>query len=87
MSDDFKAFQSGLESPAQSAVLVTPSDSQSLPNATRALYVGGAGNLRVTLVSGDTVTLTGVVAGMIYPLRVSRVLATGTTATGLVGLR
>ena len=26
-------------------------------------------------------------AGIIYPLRVSRVRATGTTATGIVGLR
>lgn len=87
MSDDFAAFQSGLTSPAEAAHAITPSDTLALPTATRAVYVGGAGNLRVRLVNGDTVTLPGVGGGMIYPLRVSHVLATGTTATGLVGLR
>lgn len=87
MADNYKSHQSGLESPAEAGASLTPSDSAMLPNATRAIYVGGGGQLRVTLVSGDTVTLNGVLAGMIYPLRVAQVLATGTTATGLVGLR
>jgi hypothetical protein len=39
------------------------------------------------MLSGETVTLAGVLGGAIYPLRVAQVLATGTTATGLVGLR
>jgi hypothetical protein len=38
------------------------------------------------MVSGATVVFTGMQGGMIYPLRVARVLATGTTAAGLVGL-
>ncbi len=87
MADDFKTDQSGLESPAEAGAALIPSDGAVLPNATRAIYVGGGGSLRVTLVSGDTVTLNGVLPGMIYPLRVAQVLATGTTATGLVGLR
>lgn len=87
MADDFKSFQPGLEAPAQSAAAITPSDSQPLANATRAIYIGGAGNLSVSMVDGSSVTLTGLVAGMIYPLRLNQVFATGTTATGLVGLR
>ncbi|WP_103336446.1 spike base protein, RCAP_Rcc01079 family [Pseudotabrizicola formosa] len=87
MSDVFKSHQAGLDSPAEAASPITASDTQPLPLATRAIYVGGPGTLRVTMVSGDTVTLTGVLGGMIYPLRVSHVLATGTTASGLVGLR
>lgn len=87
MADNFKTYQPGLESPAEAGAALIPSDGAVLSNATRAIYVGGGGALRVTLVSGDTVTLGGVLSGMIYPLRVAQVLATGTTATGLVGLR
>jgi len=82
MADSFKDHQPGLESPAGHAVALTPSDSVALSEATRALYVGGAGALRVAAV----VTLAGAQAGQVYPLRVTQVLATGTTATGLVGL-
>lgn len=85
--DPFKDHQTGLTSPAVSGEAITPSDATPLPAVTRCLYVGGAGDLRVELVSGDVVTLTGTVAGAIYPLRIARVLATGTTATGLVALR
>jgi hypothetical protein len=87
MADDFKTFQPGLESPAEAGSALSPSDVAPLAKATRAIYIGGGGNLRVTLLSGDTVTFVGVLPGMIYPLRIAQVLATGTTATGLVGLR
>ena len=87
MADDFEDHQSGLTSPATQAQPITPSDSLALPYASRAIYVGGAGDLRVVMCSGDVVTLMGVQAGMVYPLRLAQVLATGTTATGLVGLR
>lgn len=86
MADSFKDHQPGLESPVGHAVALTPSDSVALSEATRALYVGGAGALRVAMVSGAVVTLAGAQAGQVYPLRVTQVLATGTTATGLVGL-
>lgn len=86
MPDPFSEHQPGLDSPAAHAEPLTPSDAGTLTRATRAIYVGGAGNLRVTMVSGGVVTLTGVLAGQIYPLRAAQVLATGTTATGLVGL-
>lgn len=85
--DEFANHAPGLTSPATAAEPITPSDSTPLAAVTRSLYVGGAGDLRVTLVGGETVTLGGVVAGALYPLRITHVLATGTTATGLVGLR
>lgn len=87
MADDFDTHQPGLTSPAEAAEAITPSDSTALARVTRAIWVGGAGDLRVTLLGGMTVTLAGAAAGMVYPLRVTQVLATGTTATGLVGLR
>lgn len=86
MSDSFKDYQPGLESPAGHGVAIVPSDNVALAEATRAIYVGGAGALRVTMVSGAVVTLAVAQAGQIYPLRVVQVMATGTTATGLVGL-
>jgi hypothetical protein len=77
---------SGMDSPASKAFAITPSDAADLPMATRSLYVGGGGNLVVTLV-GDTaaVTFTGLQAGY-HPLRVKKVSATGSTASGLIGL-
>lgn len=84
--DQQSGMVEGMTSPADNLVAITPSDSTDLANVSRALYVGGAGNLVVTpFGGGSNVTLT-VVAGAILPIRVSRVLSTGTTATGLVNL-
>lgn len=86
MSDPFYNRLSGLESPALEAAEVTPSDSSDLASDSRSLYVGGAGTLRVTMTGGQVVNLTGISAGLVLPLRVRRVHATGTTATGIVAL-
>lgn len=80
------ATHGGVGQPANNAVLVTPDDDNDLGFASRALYVGGAGNLDVVMLGGDTVTFTGVPAGVILPIRVSRVLET-TTATAILSLR
>ena len=87
MADDFDGYETGLTTPAVNAADIIPSDAAPLPFATRAIYVGTTGNVRMLMVSGDLVTLTNVQAGAFYPLRINQVLATGTTATGLVGLR
>jgi len=52
------------------------------------LYVGGAGNLRVTTVGGDDITLEGISAGAFIPVQVKKVhaLASGTTATKIIAL-
>ncbi len=84
MVDKFRNRESSLESPARRAEAVAPSDSADLPNFTRALYVGGAGDVRVTTVGGDTVTLTA--ASGFLPLCVARVHAIGTSATAIVAL-
>lgn len=72
--------------PASSAVAVTPNDTADLTNVTRAIYIGTGGNLSVIMQDGSTCTFTGVLAGTVYPLRVSRVRATGTTAGSIVAL-
>lgn len=85
--DDFQTHQNTLSGPAHSALPVTPSDLVPLERALRAIYVGGAGHLRVRMVSGDEVTFQNLQPGGVYPFRLSQVMATGTTATGLIGLR
>lgn len=85
MSDDFKEFASGLESPATRISSVTPDDGADIPVASRALNVANAGTVRVTTVFGDTETVY-VAAGITFPIRVRRIWATGTTASGIVAL-
>ena len=84
--DLFKSFYTNLESPAEHMFEVTPNDSTELANATRAVYVGGAGDLKIKAVGGETVTLVGVAAGSLLPLRVVQILSTGTTATSIVAM-
>lgn len=71
--------------PYRGAVAVTPHDTNLIP-VTRALYIGGAGNVVVRTVKGEQVTLTAVLAGTIYPIAVDRVLSTNTTATAILAL-
>ena len=57
-----------------------------LPNVTLALVLASGGDVSVILRNGDAITLPGLTAGVVYQVWVSRVLVTGTTATGLKGL-
>jgi hypothetical protein len=87
MSDLYKKFPSAIDSPAEHAFAVTPTNTTELNIATRSLYVGGSGNLNVILVGDTANTLfVGVGAGTILPIRVKVVHATNTTATNIVGL-
>ena len=77
---------SELSDPAAGAFAVTPSNTATLAGV-RALYVGGAGDVAVTAIGTDTaVTLVGVTAGSIIPVRARKVMATNTTATSIVAL-
>lgn len=72
---------------AQGAFAVTPSDASGLGYITNGLYVGGAGSIKVDFRNDGTgVTLAGVLAGTVLPIQVSKVYATGTTATNIVAL-
>lgn len=87
MKDEFNEHITGLTAPAVAAEVISPSDTENLEFVTRAIYLGQGGDLSVTMKSGDTVLLRGMQAGVFYPLRLSHVRATGTTATDIVGLR
>ena len=84
--DRFASYQATLTAPASAAAEVTPSDSTDLPEVTRAIYVGSAGDLRVRMADGVIVTFIAAQGGAIYPLRVAQVFATGTDAGGIVAL-
>lgn len=79
-------FQAPIDGPICNAFAITPHDSNTLSYATRALWVGGTGDVKITTINGDTVTLSGALAGTYIPIRAKLVFSTGTTATLLVGL-
>lgn len=83
---DFNTFGASLDSPATHATAITPNDSTDLANVCRAIWVGTAGDLKVTTVGGDTVTFPALTQGW-HPLMVSRIWATGTSASGIVAVR
>lgn len=85
-SSSFSGRAADQSGSAQSFFPVTPNDAVNLPNGvTRAVYVGGAGSLTVQDAAGNTATLISASA-QYHPLCVARVLATGTTAVGVVAL-
>lgn len=86
MTDTFKRMSRSLTAPAEDAVEILPDDGASLGFATRALFIGGTGDARVRMIGGAVVTFTNLPAGSLIPLRVVQVFATGTSATGLIGL-
>lgn len=79
----------GFAGPYTKAALVTPDDQAELSPFALALWIGGAGSLTV-LLRNDTVpvTIPNVAASIDLPLRlyVRKVLATRTTATGIIAL-
>jgi hypothetical protein len=76
-----------LQNPSKTAFAITPHNTNALARNTRAIWVGGAGNVKVDMAGGDTgITFSGVAAGTLLPICVIRVYATGTTATLLIGI-
>lgn len=85
MADAFESNSSALDSPAAYAASVTPNDSTDLAASSRALYIGTSGDVKVTTVGGNDVTFANVPVGVL-PIRVKRVWATGTSATGIIAI-
>lgn len=90
---DTNALQRDITAPAYGAFAVTPSNSTTFDgvgtNKTppRSLYVGGAGDVSVTMFDGDQVIFSAVPAGTILQVCVRQVRSTGTTATLIIGLQ
>lgn len=66
---------------------VVPSDTVDLAQgATMGLYIGETGNVSVILAGGTTVLFSSLSGGMVHPISVTRVRASGTTATNIVAV-
>ena len=73
---------------AVEGISVTPSDSTDLSiTFSRAIYIGGAGDLTVTMFNGGDITFKAVPVGSLLPVCARRIKATGTTATNILALR
>jgi hypothetical protein len=77
---------SGLTDPFERGFAITPSDSANLSIFTTGLYVGTSGDVKVDLVSGDTLTFVAMASGVIHRLQVKKVYSTGTDASNLIGV-
>ena len=64
---------------------VTPDDGQDLPRPVDGVNVATAGEVAFISALGNSRTVT-VAAGIAFPMRMVRILATGTTAAGIRGL-
>lgn len=84
--DRFRNQYPTYDGPAGNAFSITPSDSVNCDYATRAVYVGGTGDLVVLTINDEVVTFVGIPGGTLLPLRIKRVNSTNTTATYIVGL-
>lgn len=73
-----------LQSPALHAEAVTNSDTVDFAHASKRLWVGTAGNVKLNTLGGETVTYNAVPAGTYLQVRATRVFATGTTASNIV---
>ena len=74
---------------AHDAAVVAKSDTVNIPNTELrgcCLYVGGQGDVKVTMESGEEVTFAGVAAGSFLPILVIRVWDNGTSATDILAL-
>ena len=86
MTDYWDKETEQLSDPAANAAEITPSDTTDLAQASRGIWVGYDGTLKVTMVRGQVVTFRAVTAGQFIPIRVKRVWATGTSAQYLVAI-
>jgi hypothetical protein len=64
---------------------IIPSDTTDLAHETIAVYIGFDGDLKVDLISGETITMYNLASGAWHPIQAKRVYATGTTATYILG--
>jgi len=81
MVDNFSSYIPQLNDPAGRLFTITPDDSNDLAEFTRGLMLPADGTIVVVMALDDTdtaITLTGLAGGVLHPLRVKKVLSTGT---------
>ena len=71
---------------AQDTWAITPSDDLTIaPREFRCFWVGNGGDVTYVTARGNTSLIENIPSGSLIPFAGQRVLATGTTATGIVG--
>lgn len=84
MVDRFAGMSSTLGPPYVGGAAITKSDT-TIIDVTRAVWVGGTGDLAVRYADGTSDTLQSVPAGTLLPIRIDKVMA-ATTATKISAL-
>ena len=79
-------YQGSGTEPSRQFITIAPSDVTALAQAIRGLYIGGAGNVTVKGGDGVSVVFTAVPVGTTLPIVPTFIMATGTTATLMIGL-
>jgi hypothetical protein len=99
IKDAFSKFAKTMDSPIDDAFVITPSDtadgSADLVQPTRAIYIATTASGTTANVvcvfhnkagSNTSLAIANLQVGVVYPFRVKRIGATGTTATQIIGL-
>lgn len=86
MADTFPRHTDTAFSSARRLLAVTPHDTNEIIDPTKAIFIGGAGNISIIAVDDTTSVTLAVQSGQILPIRAKIIRATGTTATGIVAL-
>lgn len=85
--DRFNLDKGALSAPADHAFAIVPHAVNELEGLTRCIWVGTGGDVTLwTRTSATAILFKNVPSGFILPVRATRVLAIGTTATDLVGM-
>lgn len=87
MQDAFNHLAASMIDPAGRVFLITPDDDTDLAFVTRAISFAAAGTLHIVTAAGQEVTIPdgALAAGVMHPLRVTKVFEADTGATGIVG--
>jgi hypothetical protein len=84
MVDKFRKAFSTIDGPSSDGFAITPG-ANLFAQSTRAIYVGGGGNITLLTVGNTVLTFTSVGTGTIIPIRATAVYA-NSTATSMVGM-
>lgn len=85
--DTFRYTNDSPMAPSENCFPITPQDGVDLPTATKGIYVGTGGTVTLLSLRGEApVTFVNVPDGSVLDVRARVVMATGTTASNLIGL-
>lgn len=83
MPNKWESNAVGRDSPPDDAKDITPADSDLVGGVARGIYIDVAGTVKVTTAAGTVTTYSNLIVGAWHGMMISRVWATGTTASGI----